>query len=272
MSCVSDVTNRNVLPQLRVHVAPVGYEYDRVIKPALEMQADKIYLLYKREEPGIADTNWPFVERIRDFLVDHNFTVGSDLILVQTNIFDLYACMVTIAGIFGEEQKTNHQIFFNVSSGGRIPSFAGLLACMYFGGTPYYCHPETWDYLEGRSTPLTSGMKKWELVPAQAIDRPTSDLVHFLHEIDKYLTRKSTARGVSKRACADILAGQDPDATRKNKSRTAKEFNRVARLLDKLLHLHYIQFVGEGRKKVVPTPEGKNAVKIFEEFDNAKGS
>ena len=33
------------IPNLRVHIAPVGYEIDRIILPAREMRADKVVLL-----------------------------------------------------------------------------------------------------------------------------------------------------------------------------------------------------------------------------------
>lgn len=272
MTLVSYVTNvnRNVRPHLRVHVAPVGFEFDRVILPAVDMKADKIYLLYNMQEPEEADINWPFVRNIRDNLAKSGYKVGHDLLLVRTNIFDLYECMVTIARIFGEEQRVGNQIFFNVSSGGRIPSFAGLLGCMYFGGTPYYCHPMKWDYLEGLTAPITSGMRKWELVPAHAIDRPSMDLILFLEKIDTYLTQQSTARTITRRVCADLLAEAKPDFKENKGKRESKDFNRVARMLDKLLHMDYITYGDERRRKIAPTPEGKNAVKIFSEYDRAR--
>ena len=33
------------LTNLRVHVAPVGYEIDRIVLPAIEMRADKVCLM-----------------------------------------------------------------------------------------------------------------------------------------------------------------------------------------------------------------------------------
>ncbi len=268
---MTSVTNRNVRPHLRVHVAPVGFEFDRVILPALDMKADKIYLLFLTHEPGVPDINWPFVQRIQEALIQKGYRENEDLLLVQTNIFDLYACLVTIAGIFGQEQRAGNQIFFNVSSGGRIPSFAGLLGCMYFGGTPYYCHPVKWDYLENLKGPITSGMRKWELVPAHAIDRPASDLITFLESIDTYLTQKPTARVITRHGCAELLPKlESEDAENKDKIES-KQYNRVARMLDKLLHMDYISYTDERRKKIAPTTEGKNAVKIFKEYDRARG-
>ena len=31
--------------KLRVHIAPLGFEIDRVVIPAVQMKADKVYLL-----------------------------------------------------------------------------------------------------------------------------------------------------------------------------------------------------------------------------------
>ena len=33
------------ITKLRVHIAPVGFEVDRIVLPAIEMKADKIWLL-----------------------------------------------------------------------------------------------------------------------------------------------------------------------------------------------------------------------------------
>jgi len=33
------------LTNLRIHIAPVGYEIDRVVLPAKKMRADKVFLL-----------------------------------------------------------------------------------------------------------------------------------------------------------------------------------------------------------------------------------
>ena len=41
-------TDHTIMPNLtnlRIHIAPVGYEIDRVVLPAKKMRADKVFLL-----------------------------------------------------------------------------------------------------------------------------------------------------------------------------------------------------------------------------------
>ncbi len=47
---------------LRVHIAPVGFEVDRIVIPAEQMRADKVWLLV-HENPH-EDKAIPFIERV----------------------------------------------------------------------------------------------------------------------------------------------------------------------------------------------------------------
>ena len=54
MHTVDTIMPGNV--RLRVHIAPVGFEIDRVVIPAIKMKADKVYLLrhdnYSEDKSG----------------------------------------------------------------------------------------------------------------------------------------------------------------------------------------------------------------------------
>ena len=51
------------LSNLRVHIAPVGFEIDRIVIPAKEMKADKVWLLV-HDNPH-EDKATPFIEKIQ---------------------------------------------------------------------------------------------------------------------------------------------------------------------------------------------------------------
>ena len=51
---------------LRVHVAPVGFEVDRIVLPAVDMKADRVWLI-EHNKPNI-DEGHQFVKSIRDKL------------------------------------------------------------------------------------------------------------------------------------------------------------------------------------------------------------
>ena len=48
--------------KLRVHIAPLGFEIDRVVIPAIQMKADKVYLL--RHDNYSEDMTGPYREKI----------------------------------------------------------------------------------------------------------------------------------------------------------------------------------------------------------------
>jgi len=53
--------------KLRVHIAPVGFEIDRVVIPAIKMKADKVYLL--RHNDYSEDKSGPYLDKIVKKLV-----------------------------------------------------------------------------------------------------------------------------------------------------------------------------------------------------------
>ena len=52
--------------RLRVHIAPVGFEIDRIIIPAKKMRADKVYLIGHSNLSE--DKARPFLDKIRKTL------------------------------------------------------------------------------------------------------------------------------------------------------------------------------------------------------------
>ena len=47
----------------RIHIAPVGFEVDRIVMPAIELEADKVYLLVHNNKAE--DKAGPYIERVR---------------------------------------------------------------------------------------------------------------------------------------------------------------------------------------------------------------
>ena len=56
--------------KLRVHIAPVGFEIDRIIVPAINMRADKVWLIGHANLSS--DKARPFLEKIRKTLAKKN--------------------------------------------------------------------------------------------------------------------------------------------------------------------------------------------------------
>jgi len=267
MTCMSEEDQKIPPPRLRVHVSPVGFEDDRVVLPILEMKADKVYLIQQGGE-GTEDRAQFCVDHIKERLSETGFIEGKNLIIIAINIFDLYGGLKVMAEIFGREQGQGNDIFFNASSGGHIVSFAGWLACMLWKGTPYYCSPDNWDYLDNRDTPLTSGLKEIVPVPTFHIDRPDSELLHFLDLIVNFLDENKKFKDVTSRNIADLIAGDDPNLDRSNKTqRKPREYNKVKWLVTKLIDRRYAEYADPKQKRIRITAEGKQALKVFQTYD-----
>jgi hypothetical protein len=263
---VSEIVDEIPPTKLRVHLAPVGFEEDRVVLPAIKMKADKIYLI-QLGGLGKVDRAQFCVDNIKVRLAEKGFVEGDTLFVIPTDIFDLYSGLNVMAEIFGYEQGLGNDIFFNASSGGHHVSFAGWLACMLWGGTPYYCSPANWDYLDERDKPLTSGMEKISTVPTFHIAKPEDELLGFLSQIVNYLDQKENLSVVSSRICVDLLAGDDPDLKQtKDKPRGSKEYNKVKLLITKLIDKRYAEYADPKRKKIKITTEGKQALLVFETY------
>ena len=56
--------------KLRVHIAPVGFELDRIVIPAKKMRADKVWLISHTVRS--ADKARPFLEKIKKTLEKNN--------------------------------------------------------------------------------------------------------------------------------------------------------------------------------------------------------
>ena len=55
-------TNMTNLAKLRVHIAPVGFEIDRIVLPAIQMKADKVWLI--REANPSKEKARVYIEKI----------------------------------------------------------------------------------------------------------------------------------------------------------------------------------------------------------------
>ncbi len=56
-------TNMSNIVNLRIHIAPVGFEIDRIAIPAKQMKADRVWLIM-HEEPS-KDRAQGFMEKIK---------------------------------------------------------------------------------------------------------------------------------------------------------------------------------------------------------------
>ncbi|UHQ98910.1 DUF6293 family protein (plasmid) [Natrinema zhouii] len=155
----------------RIHIAPLGYEDERIYQPIIEEDADKaILLIHDQDESESLGAKCR--EKVETALDDENI----DYELRECNIFDLKEAL-------GEFQNLIYQhhadaVFVNISTGSKITAISGMLACMMAGGRPYYVKPE--DY--GEST-VSQGVEETFTVSAYPIEPPNEETIKVLEFI-----------------------------------------------------------------------------------------
>ena len=101
---------------LRVHIAPVGFEIDRVVVPATKMKADLVYLI--ADENIATDKSTKFQTEIIKKLKRKKI----DTKVVYANRLQLFDIIRVVKEIILEHR--NDEFFVNVASGSKIHAIA----------------------------------------------------------------------------------------------------------------------------------------------------
>jgi len=164
----------NSLASLRVHIAPVGFEIDRIVISAKNMKADKVWLLV-HENPS-EDKAGPFVEKIKKLLKKEKIQV----MIERHNRLDLFNIIKSIKEIIAKE-KGNY-IYVNLASGSKIQAIASMMACMMFNEKklikPFYAEAESYSGFEGKQ--MSYGIKNLIEIPTYQIHTPKPELIQAL--------------------------------------------------------------------------------------------
>ena len=133
------------IPNLRVHIAPVGYEVDRIVLPAKKLRADKVILLV-HDNPS-EDLALKFYEQITTKLEKQNIEVVRE----YHNRLDLFQIIKKVKNLFNDEK--GNIISVNLASGSKIQAIGCMMACMMFNDDknvkPFYVEARvSWFFRE----------------------------------------------------------------------------------------------------------------------------
>lgn len=254
----------------RVHIAPVGFEIDRVVIPAIQMNADRIYLIIDKDEN---DKGAFCVKEIKKQLKEKSN--GLDILEIKTDFknLELYDTLKAYREIL-QEEKDNH-IFINVSTGSKIHSIAGMMISMIFKEEhisilPYYVQPEKYELEPELGEQLTSGFKNIQILPEYRIEKPSDGLLKVLAIISKNMVYDSegNSKGLNKKIIIELLETERInliDEPVKNEV-PAKYRGLERRYINPLLKWKYIEIEKRNRKALIHiTQEGKDALHFLYE-------
>jgi hypothetical protein len=198
------------LTNLRIHIAPVGYEIDRVVLPAKKMRADKVFLLV-HENPS-QDKATKFYDSIDKKLQKLNIETEK----VYHNRLDLFQIIKSVKQLI--ESQSNDLIYVNLASGSKIQSVGCMMACQLFNDkenvSPYYVEAKEYTGFSGEA--ISKGIKEIQAVPSYEIKKPEPKLIQALKiikESNGKLSKKEMARLCLDKKLITINAENESQAT-----------------------------------------------------------
>src|SRR2546421_5500489 len=204
----------NSLKTLRVHVAPVGFEVDRIVLPAVEMKADRVWLITHNNTS--IDEGHQFVNSIRDKLNQERI----ECLQMEADRVELFDILRALRIIILKEK--GNSILVNVSVGSKIQAIASMMACMMFKDIamvkPYYVVPERYNSSSAKEeNQETEGLKDIMGLPEYKIEIPSEKLIRCLDIINKKTNDgKITKRELKDLAIEHNLIHVDYDNKKKN--------------------------------------------------------
>ena len=248
------------IAKLRVQIAPVGFEIDRVVLPAKQEKADRVWLLTHENKSD--DKAGPFITEITSRLKG----LGIEIVEESHDRRDLFQIIRAVKNII--EKERGNDIYANLASGSKIQAIGTMMACMMFnnddggggGGDsnihPFYVEAENYPGFAAKK-PLSTGIKDIQSVRPYSIKIPGTKLVNALKII------KDSGGEITKKEMAEIaeknnLISVNP-ANEDNRSmvRFASLDKNIIKPLEKWQFIK-IEKIGKNRW-IKMTQEGQNA-------------
>ena len=259
---MSNITMHNEVTSLqilRVHVAPVGFEIDRIVLPAVNMKADRVWLIV--HDKAHEDKGDKFVKEIQSILRNARI----ECLQTQADRIDLFDILRALRTIFLKER--GNSILVNVSVGSKIQAIASMMACMMFKDIgmikPYYVVPEIYNssLLEREDKQETEGVRDIIGLPEYKIEIPSDKLIRGLGLIDERSGGKITKRELKDLAIENNLIRVDD---KKISSDQAAYMALNKNLIEPLLVWRFITESKVGSHHVISlTEDGRHALKFL---------
>ena len=157
---------------LRVHIAPVGFELDRIIIPAVKMKADKVWLVV--HDNVTEDKSNKYRQKIEKLLEKK----GIKTEIAHANRLRLFPIIKAVTEIIFKERKND--IYVNVATGSKVHAIGCMMACMLFDDRdkihPFYAQAEQYPEYEG-DLQQTYGVAEMHPLPTYRIGTPKLELI-----------------------------------------------------------------------------------------------
>ena len=166
-----DTIMKNMV-NLRIHIAPVGFEIDRIIIPATEQKADKVWLV--AHDNVSEDKASKYRDKIEKLLEKK----GIKTEIAHANRLRLFPIIKAVTEIIFKERKND--IYVNVATGSKVHAIGCMMACMLFDDRdkihPFYAQAEKYPEYDG-TLQQTYGVAEIHPLPTYRIGTPKPELI-----------------------------------------------------------------------------------------------
>ena len=197
----------------RIHIAPVGFEVDRIVEPAVEYKADKVYLLVHDNDEE--DKASPYIERVIEELKKNK--IKSEKVLA--NWRDVESITKAARKLINDLKED--EIFINISSGSKIHAIALDRTIMTLPDqsniTEFYAESKAYEGFKPGKKQLSVGVKETKEIPKRKMVLPKEKSLETLIIIyESYKEWKNTRgddqhewKGITKKHLAKKLIEND---------------------------------------------------------------
>lgn len=182
----------------RIHIAPQGYEDERIYQPTIDNKADRLILLPHRNAD---DRSNRCKNNIQEAISDTNIQIE----VVEINIFDMGEAIEQFLKLIRRNQP-NNDLKLNASSGSKITAISGMMACMFTDADPYYVIPE--GYGDNGDGTVSYGVEKTIALPAYPVTEPDYELIQVLDYIQEN-QQGNDVKGVLLKSIGEFLLESD---------------------------------------------------------------
>jgi len=236
----------------RIHIAPVGFEIDRIVLPAVEMKADLVYLVV--HDNLSTDKAQKYHTEIQKQLKKQKIKTET----VYANRFRLFDIIGVVKKLIQENRKDS--FYVNVASGSKIHAIGCMMACMMFDDRdnihPFYPQADKYPVYKNNEQ-QTYGVKEIHALPTYQLLTPKQDLLEALKiikEHDGRIQKKVLAEIAEERKILNIGA-------RKENHSNARFASLDKKIIQPLLNTWgFIEEEKIGKNRWISfTDDGKNA-------------
>lgn len=232
----------------RVHIVPVGYEYERIVQPAEKFRADIVVLIGHEDDKDGSEG-----DQHLDNAIEALDDLGVEIEPRECDIFDLYSSMGAIAESIAEHE--DDEVFVNVSTGSKVTAIAGMIASMVLDSTPYYVRAKDYDKDPDDIEAFTE-------LPTYPIDAPDSEQVDILQFIHRFSNRQGPPTK------GDVIHFSEQfnlNYVSQNVAGKGKYRLLDTHIVEPLKQRGYIQESKQGRNKILSlTDDGRAALEAFQ--------